>query len=112
MTERIRKRLSRKNGSDLKTLDISFTPTAEGTDVVATYGTTKSNGDKIEAQVISTKFTEELGMEEQEKVSGAFFLGYTYAQFQIDCPELSAICTGWTGRSKSIVIPNVHIKKN
>lgn len=103
MPEIIRKRLSRKNGSDLKTLDILFQPTTEGYDVVATYGTKKHNGEEIEEQVISTKFTRQLELEDTEKISDAFFLGYTFTQFKVDCAELGDVCTGWTGRSKSVL---------
>lgn len=91
MTKRRRKRLTRKNKSVERPLSISFQPTPEGVDVVATYQL--ATGEVKES--ISTKFTRQLEFEDQEQIKDAFFLGYTYRQFKKDCPELAESCTGW-----------------
>lgn len=88
---RRRKRLTRKNNSLERPLSISFTATSEGVDIVATYQL--ATGEVKES--INTKFTRQLALEEQERISDAFFLGYSFAQFKVDCPELSESCTGW-----------------
>lgn len=89
---RKRKRLTRKNNSLLQTLDISFEPDADGTDVVATYQNKK---------VIKTRFNKVLELEDMEQISNAFFLGYTMRQFKKDCPELAESCEGWSRTRKA-----------
>lgn len=90
--KRRRMRLTRKNNSVERPLNTSFTPTAEGCDVVATYQL--ATGEVKES--ISTKFTEQLGFEDEQQICDAFFHGYTFRQFKKDCPELADSCEGWT----------------
>jgi len=91
MTKRKRTRLTRKNNSLERPLSTSFTPTHDGFDVVATYQL--ANGEVKES--ISTKFTRQLDLEDQEQITSAFFNGYTFRQFKKDCPELADVCDGW-----------------
>ena len=91
MTKRRRKRLARKNNSLERPLSTNFSLTPEGVDVVATYQL--ATGEIKES--ISTKFTRQLEFEDEEQISDAFFLGYTFRQFKKDCPELADVCTGW-----------------
>jgi len=82
MANRKRMRLTRKNNSLERPLSTSFQPTDDGVDVVATYQL--ANGEVKES--ISTKFTRQLDLEDQEQITSAFFNGYT---------ELADVCDGW-----------------
>jgi hypothetical protein len=87
MPKRRRTRLTRKNSSTEQTLDISFKPKNSGVNVVAKYQN---------KAVIKTRFNKVLELEDMGQINDAFFLGYTFRQFKVDCPELSESCTGWT----------------
>lgn len=87
-----RKRLTRKNNSVEKQLDISFEERDGGTDIIAKYGKMVKGGKR---PAIGARFNKVLDQEDMEQISQAFFLGYTMKQFKKDCPELAESCKGW-----------------